>query len=197
VAVEIGGVPLQHLVAVATRERLRVARLEVPGMAGDLVQVLGRQGVELELRGSCLGPRAAEDVAQLRRSHVAQQPVDLLADILGEAYVERVLVTELEVQESAGAPDEFAVRCRLVEWVEPPAPAVAALPGIDTAVVDEAAGLVDQAQDAMAQVGELTALVGAVPDFGDPTTRLRSMLTDYQQAGSGAVALLARLHESV
>lgn len=150
-AVEIGSFRLEHLTSVAVHERARLARLAVPGLDGDLTQDLGRGSVAIDLRGIFYGPEASDQLQQLRGALLDRKPLDFLAEAVGKGYVTRVLIDRLEISQRAGAPDQLDFACLLVEYVEPPEPVSAAsLAGIDSALAEEAAGLVDRAQNALA-----------------------------------------------
>lgn len=197
-AVELGGVSLEHLSEVSVHEAARIARHAVPGMQGDLAQTLGRPAVEVRFRGIFYGETAADDLKQLRDAHLKQQPVDFFTEAAGEGYFAQVLVAGLEVAQRAGYPDEFDYCCTVVEYVEPPEPAAAdplALPGadmLDASLLDEAAGFMDDVQNTLDQVTELTDLIASLPSFGDPTEALGSILGEYSGvAGEGAGALKA------
>lgn len=184
-AIELGPVTLEHLTAVRVDERPRLVRHAVPALAGDLVQDLGRASVDITVHGRFLGPDAAAQLARLREAHRSAQPLELLAESVGQGYVARVRVAALEVSQSVGDVDRFDYACLLVEHVEPPrAPGLDPLAAVDPGLLDEAAGLVDDVQEAMAQVAELTSLV-SVAGFGDPTTRLPGLVTTYEEAGGG------------
>lgn len=183
--IELGPVTLEHLTAVHVDERPRLVRHAVPALAGDVVQDLGRASVDITVRGSFLGPDAAAQLTRLREAHRTAQPLDLLAEAVGQGYVAKVRVASLEVSQGVGEVDRLDYACLLVEHVEPPrAPALDPLAAVDTRLLDEAAGLVDDVQEAMTQVAELMSLV-SVAGFGDPTTRLPGLVTTYEEAGGG------------
>ena len=184
-AIELGSVTLAHLTHVEVTERPRLVRHSVPGLGGDIVQDLGRFSVEILLHGSFFGDEGAADLARLREAHRGAKPLDLLAEAVGEGYVARVVVTSVEVAQRVGDIDRFDYECRLTEYVDPPRPpALDPLGAIDSDLLNEATGLVEDVQDAIAQVQRLTALV-SVAGFGDPTTRLPALVTSYEQAGGG------------
>ena len=144
------------------------------GLEGDLAQVLGRRSVEVELHGVCFGADAGDQLKSLRNLHLAGEPVDFFAEAVGDGYFARVLITALDVGQRAGAPDQFDYRCRLAEYVKPPEPvATGALGGLDTGLLDEAAGFMDDVQNAVAAVSSLADLVAnfpasAIPPGGSP-----------------------------
>ncbi|TQM61940.1 hypothetical protein [Humibacillus xanthopallidus] len=184
-AVQLGSVALDHLSDVAVRDAVRLARYDVPAMAGDLLQPLGRPAVDLVLQGSFFGSDAAQQLAELRTVLRGGDPVDLLADAAGDGYVAKVVVAGLDVWQRSGDVERFDYRVVLVEYVEPPAaPALGALPGIDASLAQEAVGYLDDVQDAIWQISQLVSLT-QLAGFGDPTTKAPRMLTDYQAAGGG------------
>src|SRR4051794_38560308 len=73
--VELAGIRLTHLTRLAVRESTRIVRHPVPGMQGDLAQVLGRPSVEVELSGVLFGPAAPEELERLREAHDGGAPV--------------------------------------------------------------------------------------------------------------------------
>jgi hypothetical protein len=203
VAIEVGGVTLENVTHVAVRERARLVHHAVPGLAGDLTQALGRSSVEVDVRGIFYAESADEEeglqarqdkLQQLRDLHLDQTPVDFFADAVGQAYFTQVLVTRLDVSQRAGAPNEFEYACVLREYVEPPEPAALDLgAALDTSILDEAAGFLDDVQNAVAEVASLVETLASAPSFGNPTERLTEMPTEYQNlvGGSGVDSLRA------
>src|SRR5262249_44739171 len=144
----LGSLSLEQLTRVTVHERARIVHHEVPGLAGSLAQMLGRPSVVIELSGIFYGATAMDDLKNLRGVYLDQKPVDFFADAVGEGYFAQVLVSRLEVEQSAGALDEFDYRFELVEFVEPPEPAALdALGGLDAGILDEAAAFMDDVQN--------------------------------------------------
>src|SRR5262245_56069730 len=171
--VQVGDINLERLTHVAVRERANTVRHRVPGLAGDLAQAMGRPSVEVVLEGILYGAVAADDLGRLRALHLDQQPVDFFADSVGDGYFTQVLVCALDVSQRAGELDQFSFTLRVVEYVEPPEPAVAdPFAALDAGLLDEAAGYMDDVQNALEQVSQLTDLIADVPSFGNPTERL-------------------------
>lgn len=193
-ALELGSITLDRLTAVQVDEAARLVHHAVPGLAGDLAQRLGRPSVRVHLEGVFFGADAAVRLAALRQLHWDGQPVDFYADAVGEGYFAQVLLQDLQVCQHAGAGDEFAYGCTLVEYVEPPEPAAPdLLGGIDTGLLDEAAAFMDDVQDAIATVSDLASLVASMPSFGDPTGALREMPRAYNQ--TVGTDLVGTLHD--
>ena len=195
-AVELGPLSLDRLTHIEIAEHARLARHAVPGLAGDLLQRLGRPSVELHIEGVFFGADAGDRLKALRQLHWDGAPVDFYADAVGEGYFAQVVVGALRVRQRAGAPDEYAYGCDLVEYVEPPEPAALdALGGLDTGLLDEAGAFMDDVQNAVAAVSELADLVANMPSFGDPTSRLAEMPQAFNQlVGGDLVGVLGGLN---
>ncbi len=179
-AVKIGSIELERLTRVEVRERARLSHHSVPGFAGDLVQTFGRPSVEVLLGGVFFGPEALDQLGQLRALQQGREPVDFFADAVGEGYFTQVLISRLDLTQRAGRPDEFDFVCEVVEYVEPPEPALAdAALGLDAGLLEEAGAFMDDVQNAVEQVSALTELIANVPSFGDPTAKLAAMPVEY------------------
>ena len=199
-AVELGGITVHGVTDVSVRERTRLAHHAVPG-AGDLVQVLGRGAIEVSFTGSCHGPDAEAQLTRLRAARVSGEPLDFVADAVGEGLVTRVVVGALDVRQRAGRLDELGFRCTVTEHVEPPRPATEqrGLFGldVDAALNLEAARFLDGIQNTLDQVGGLTGLLAGAPEFGDPTTRLPATVDAFTGAAAAGPALLDALRQDV
>jgi hypothetical protein len=199
-AVELGGVTIQGVTDVSVRERTRLVHHPVPG-AGDLVQVLGRGAVEVSFSGVCHGPDAEQRLRRLRAARVSGEPLDFVADAVGEGFVTRVVVGALDVRQRAGRLDELGFRCTVTEYVEPPAPATeqGGLFGldIDAALNLEALDFLDGLQNTLDQVGGLTGLLAGAPDFGDPATRLPATVDAFTSAAAAGPGLLDAVRQDV
>jgi len=195
-AVRIGSIELEKLTLVEVRERARLSHYSVPGFAGDFVQTFGRPSVEVLLNGIFFGPDALDHLASLRALHQGREPVDFFADAVGEGYFTQVLISRLDLRQRAGRPDEYDFVCEVVEYVEPPEPALmdTAL-GLDTGLLEEAGAFMDDVQNAVEQVSALTDLIANVPSFGDPTSKLAEMPVEYVSEVSEVVGTLAELKD--
>lgn len=191
--IELGDITLSQLTHISVQEQARIVRHPVPGMSGDLSQTLGRPSVLVRFQGIFYGEKAADDLGGLRRAYLDEHPVDFFTEAVGEGYFAQVLITRLEVNQRAGYLDQFDYVCEVVEYVEPPEPVVAAplgLEGLDADLLGEAMSFVDDVQNALAQVSELTDLLANAPAFGDPTSRLPQMLDQFTAlTGSGTTTL--------
>src|SRR5262245_51468327 len=149
-ALELAGIALDKLVHIEVRQRAGFVHHNVPGASGDFTQNLGRPSVVVGFQGIFYGPDAADQLKELRDKYLAREPVDFLAEAVGEGYFSQVVIERLAVAQRAGSLDEFDYVCEVVEYVPPPPPAASNLLGdLDTGLLDEAAGLMDDIQDAI------------------------------------------------
>ena len=195
-ALEIAGVVLDRLSSIEVSEGARFVRHAVPGQDGDFAQALGRPAVQIRVRGIFYGDSAADDLQALRGHLLGRAPVDFLCEVTGQGYFSQVLVDRLEVAQRAGRPSEFDFECALVEYVPPPPPPAGdPLAGLDAGLLDEAASLMDDAQNALAEVSGLVSLLAGAADFANPATRLPGLLDAFAGASGGAVATLSAIGE--
>jgi hypothetical protein len=89
-------------------------------------------------------------------------------------------VQQLHVQAAASHPDQIDYTVWLTECPPPPPPADI-LGGIDTGLLDQAAGMLDTALGA---IDALQAL-GNLPDLSDPTRPLTGALDEVQSVVDG------------
>lgn len=194
-AVELGGILLEHLTSVSVRERARIARHDVPGMGGDLAQALGRSSVEVSLQGLFYGAGAVDELNRLRGAYLGHEPLDFFTESVGEGYFTRVLISRLEVFQRAGYLDQFGFACDVVEYVEPPEPALLsplALP--DAELLAEAASFMDDVQNGLEEASQLLSLL-ELPSFQNPVAELPSISSEYIQLVGGAAGPLADIRE--
>src|SRR3954449_3398664 len=97
----IGEWEVPRIERVGTVEERRLARLSVPGLAGDLHHDLGRMSVAVEIAGSLHGDAERDDfLEKVRDPFKAGDPVAFVADILTATELEQVLI----VGSSSGSP---------------------------------------------------------------------------------------------
>jgi hypothetical protein len=132
---------LPQVQEIATLERRVLAEHKPPGMAGSLLQNLGRRPTRLTLWGVASGPDALSFVEKLDGKFRAAQAVPFSADIVADAAIERMIIDDLRVQELAGRPERYAYVLTLREFIEPVEPKDDSL--LDADILGEAAGLID------------------------------------------------------
>lgn len=173
----LGDWAIPRIHTLETLEVRSLAELPRAGADGSLFQDLAGEPTRILVAGSLHGDEAREQaLTDVRERFRAGEPLTFVADIVTATEVQYVLVEELRVAERATSPDETDYRMVLVESPPPPPPPDP-LGGIDTGLLDEAAGLVDDV------TGALDAIDGlSVPDLGDPTTGLRDVLDGTARA---------------
>lgn len=176
--IEIGGIPLNRIHKLATLEQASLVEHRIPGLEGNVVQNMGRDSVRLQVEGIFYGPTAKDDLEALRELYKAREPVDFLAEIVGEAYFSQVVIHRFEVFEAAGSPDEFGYLLHIAEYVEPPEPEAAP----DFAAVDES--ILDAAQSFM-DAATLPDLIGSIPNISNPLEPLNGALDGVEEAMGG------------
>jgi hypothetical protein len=167
------------------------AELPLPGRHGSAFHDLDAEPTRVLIAGSLHGDEARETaVTDVRKRFRSGEPLTFVADIVTATEVAYVLIEELRFAERATAPDETDYRIVLVESPPPPPPPNP-LAGLDAALLDQAAGLVDDVTGALAAIDAL-----AVPDLSDPTAGLRDLLDgtaralDALEAATGPLAEL-------
>ena len=174
----IGEWPVPRIERIGTVDRRRLARLSVPGLAGDLHQDLGSHSLAVEIEGSLHGDTERDDfLTHVREPFLAGDPLPFVADILTATQLEQVVIEGLEVEEVNDAARAFRYRIRIRQYVEPPEPP----PLVDDLGLDLGAEL-----DQLAELGlaglELPTLLGDIPAIGDPTPPLREALSGVSGA---------------
>src|SRR5215471_3395507 len=120
--VEVGGIKLYRVHKIVTLEQGAFVYHRIPGLEGNVVQALGRDSVRLQIEGIFYGPEAQDGLEGLREVYKAREPVDFLAEVIGQAYFGQVILERFEVSQLAGEPDQFSYRLVVTEYVKPPEP---------------------------------------------------------------------------
>lgn len=160
---------------IGTYDRRVLAEHKPPGMAGSLLQNLGRRPARIILWGVATGSDSQEFTQKLDDKFRAGKPVPFIADITAESQIQQVLIDDLRFQDLAGKPERFAYVLTLREYIKPVEPEVAS--PIDGGLLDNAQSLINgiTAGLDLAQVFA-TGLEQFVPTFSNLLSRL-------QQAG--------------
>jgi len=116
----IGQWQVQGVEQVRTLEARRIARLQVPGLLGDLQQDLGRRAARVCIEGSlCAADVRDNFLTSLRDAFSTATPVSFVADIVEGTRLDAVLVEAFDLSEANDAADAFRYRIVLVEYVQP------------------------------------------------------------------------------
>ncbi|HBL11930.1 MAG TPA: hypothetical protein DD379_11075 [Cyanobacteria bacterium UBA11162] len=174
-AIEIAHIQLHRVHKIVTLEQANLVYHRVPGRDGNVVQNLGRDSVKLQIEGIFYGSKAQADLEALRKVYKQRQPVDFLAEIVGQAYFSQVILERFEVEQLADYPDQFSYSLTIAEYVAPPQSAS------DTAAVD--AAISQQAQSFM-DVATLPDAIstGSLPNLTNPVEPLKEALTPIKEA---------------
>jgi hypothetical protein len=164
---------LPQVQEIATLERRVLVEHKLPGMAGSLLQNLGRRPDRLTLWGVVTGPEALDFIQKLDEKFRAATPVPFTADIIKNAEIEQMLIEDLKFQDLAGKPERFAYILTLREFIEPVEPEEAG--SLDESIVDEAQNLTDDLVEGLDLGFDFaTGLEQFIPQFSDLLTRLQA-----------------------
>jgi len=185
----IGAWEVPRIEGIATHEARRLAVLPVPNLSGDLHQDLGRGALAVEIFGSLYSDEARDTfLKELREKFLAGEPVDFVADIVGESELERVLIESFQLEEAASVADTIRYRIVLREYTEPPEP-----PGLGSDFgLDVDLGL-DLDVDLGLDLLDLPGLLGDVPQIGDLLSPVKLAAENLKQSLSGSGTLLQPL----
>jgi hypothetical protein len=166
---------------VMTLEKRVLAEHKPPGMAGSLLQNLGRRLTRLSLWGVASGPGAQSFIEKLNDKFRDAKPLPFTADIVAEAKLEQVLIEDLRVQELAGKPERFAYVLILSEFIKPVEPEDTT--ALDISILDDAQNLINDLVPGL-DFG-LDFLTG-LERFVSPLTDLLSKLQEFNSSVSRA-----------
>jgi hypothetical protein len=174
---------LPQVQRIDTSDQRALAQMRAPGMAGTLLQNLGRRPTRLVLSGVASGPEALTFAKKVDEKFRARKPVPFTADIVADAKIDKVLIDDLRLQDLAGRPDRFAYVLALREFIEPAEPAEAE--GLDANILDDAKNLVDGVVDGL-DIGQAfaTGLEKFVTSMGGFLSRLQQFRKDTGGGGN-------------
>nr|AIA11712.1 Unknown Function [uncultured bacterium] len=185
-AIELAGIQLHRVHQIETLEQSNFVYHSIPGMQGSVAQDLGRDSVRLRVRGIFYGAKATQDLEALRRVYKERQPVDFLAEVVGQAYFSQVVLERFEVTQAADEPEQFSYALTIAEFVAPTAAPVTTAQ-VDAAIQLEAASFMTVAMlpDALQ--------IGAIPEVTNPIEPLRGAIAPIQAAVQSVDAATAGL----
>ena len=166
-------IELPQVQEIRALERRAVAEHKPPGMAGSVLQNLGRRPAHLIVGGVKTGADALDFVETLNDKFRAGEPVSFIADIVADAELETMVIDDLRFQEISGRPQRYAYVLTLREYIEPVEPEDASLLNED--ILADAGNLMDGLIDGL-DIGLdfATGLERFVEPLGDILTRLRN-----------------------
>jgi hypothetical protein len=193
-AVMLAGIELPGVQTIHTDEERAIVEHRVPGLAGSILQDLGRGPTAVRLEGVIHGQEALDDLTALRDPFHAGDPVLFSADITTATDLSDVLIDDLQVREVAGRPNYFRYAIRLLEYVPPPAPAAPGLESPIDAEIDLAAGdFLDGVTDALSDLPLLDGLLDI--DLVDPTAPLTALVDGFGAGVGGLGGTLSSLSD--
>ncbi len=185
----LGDWEVPRIASIRTLEQRRYVELAVPGKVGSLFQDLNTVPTRVAIAGSLYGTEAqSEFLETLRGKFQAGEPVTFVADIITATEVQYVVIETLEVQESGLYPDQLDYVLVLRESPPPPPPPNP-LGGLDTGLLDQAAGFLDTVTGALDAIAGL----GNIPDISDPTAQITPVLDGVTTATAGLEEALGPL----
>lgn len=181
----LGDWEIPGIAAMSTRERRAFAELQVPGRVGSLFHDSGSQPTVIEIAGSVFGSEKRQGfVEQVRGKFSAGEPLTFVADIVTATQVQYVVIEDLRFEQVGTRPDEASFWMVLRESPPPPPPPDP-FGGIDTGLLDQAAGFIDSVSSALDALDALTSL----PNISDPTKPLAGVLGGVGDAIGGIGAI--------
>jgi hypothetical protein len=168
----LGDWEIPRVALMRTAEARKFAELAVPGRQGSLFQDLNAEPTVVEIGGSIFADSERNEFLQtVRDKFRAGEPVTFVADITQATDIQFVVIDSMRFEQRADHPDEVFYHLTLRESPPPPPPPDP-LGGIDSGLLDAAAGFVDGVTDALDALDALANL----PDFSDPSALLGGTL---------------------
>ncbi len=193
-AVMLADIELSGVQEIHTDEERAIVEHRVPGMAGAVLQDLGRGATAIMLTGVFHGEEVLDDLEGLRETFQAGEPVLFTADITTATDVSDVLIDDLVVREVAGRPNTYRYDIVLMEYVPPPAPALTGPETpIDAEIEAEADGFLDAVTDGLVDLPAVEGLLDI--DLVDPTAPLTGIVDGLSTSVDGLDDVLASLSD--
>lgn len=191
-AIELAGIQLNRVHRIGTLEQATLVRHQIPGLEGNIVQNLGRDSVHLQIEGIFYGAPAKDDLEALRSVYKQREPVDFLAEIVGQAYFGQVILERFEVRQLADDPDQFSYTLTIAEYVEPPEPeaATVGVPDVDASILADAQSFADSVSNALGVLDTFS-----VPNFANPAPLLKGTLDSAKSALNGLGSVTTAMNE--
>lgn len=167
---------LPQVQEINTYEKRILAEHKPPGMAGSLLQNLGRQPTRLILWGVATGTEAARFVEQLDTKFRDGKPLPFTANIIADAEIEQMIIDDLQVQDLAGKPERYAYILTLREYIEPVEPEDNSF--LDTDILGDAQNLID---DLVEGLDLAPAFATGLERFVEPLSDLLGRLQQFNQ----------------
>jgi hypothetical protein len=177
----LGDWEVPRVALMRTAEARKFVELPVPGRQGSLFQDLNAEPTVIEIGGSIFADEERNEFLQtVRDKFRAGEPATFVADITQATDIQFVVIDSMRFEQRADHPDEVFYHLLLRESPPPPPPPDP-LGGIDTGLLDAAAGFVDGVTNALDALEALANL----PDLSDPSALLGGTLDKVTEALGG------------
>lgn len=174
---------IKGIESISSFENRKLAEHAIPGRIGNVFQDLGSKPTEIIITGSFHGDEVRDGfLEEIRNRFKTAQPVTFVADITTATEVQYVVVKDLRFFEVANDPDHFKYKIVLNENPPPPPPSDP-LGRLDTELLDQAGEFMDTVTSAIDVIDSL----GSIPNFGNPTEPLTSLLDDFSGITGGII----------
>lgn len=173
---------------ISTTENRALVEHKIPGLAGSILQDMGESSTSITIMGTLPNVDDLRDefLEEVRKKFIAGNPVPFMADITTETDVKEVIIADFQVKEVAGSAEPCQYIIKLTEYIPPPEPpAATAMAGIQMDIDLEAGDLIDGLADNISLIDDISATLGSIPDFGDPTKPLENVLEEVNNATKG------------
>jgi hypothetical protein len=189
----LGEWELPRVERVELLESRRLARLGVPGLAGDLHQDLGSHSLTVAVTGSLEGDQRRSDLlSSLQSAFLAGEPMPFVADIVESSELEQVVIVSFDIAETRESHGDTHYRIVLRQYVEPPPPP-SAVSGLPDDLLGDLTALAGSLMDAM----DLPGLLGDIPSLADPTEAIKPAMDQVRSAVGEVPALLHGLADAL
>jgi hypothetical protein len=205
----IDDLALDYVTWARHRNAQRSLSLPVPGLDGDVQQVLGRASHEIDIRGALVGEDSADKLSSLQQKVITGEEVTFTADIVTALELDKVIVVAAEFEEHGGRPGYYDYRLTLRESPPLPPPAELTSPGglgdlgmgdlgFDTDLLGDIAGMAGDLQNAIETVSGALDTLGALASLGDlglnnPLSPMVDEAGKVGSSGSGATGAAGKL----
>lgn len=167
--------------ALYSSEERTYSEFQIPGRSGSLFQDMNKQPVMIVIAGSLFGEEGRNTfLTTIREKFHTGEPVTFTSDILTATELQYVIIETLKFQENGESANETEFMLVLRESPPPPPPPDP-LGGLDTGLLDQAAGALDSVTGAL----DVLDALGNIPDIGNPTEPLSDAAENLSTALSG------------
>lgn len=183
----LGDISLEYVQQIEHSHDSGFVSTRIAGLAGELQQRAGRRSHRIRIVGILFGETTTDALKTLQQSAATGDELTFSADITAALDLQKVVITAMRAVEVAGQANRFSYELHVTESPPLPPPAeISSFGGLDDfglgdlgfdtdilgdlqSLAGEVAGAVDQALDAIAQLGALANLDGLqLGDFLSP-----------------------------